>query len=75
MFLRWLRTALLACLPAWRLQPLTSDHQAYSKKALFTIKISIPPPRAPVSAYMLRKTGICPYIWWFWADIAGFGGI
>ena len=50
-------------------QPLTFTHQAYSKKALFTIKISISPLEHHRSAYMLRKTGICPYIWWFWANI------
>ena len=50
-------------------QPLTPDHQVYSKKALFTIKIYIPHLSSPRSAYMLRKTGICPYIWWFQGDI------
>lgn len=50
-------------------QPLTYDHQVYSKKILFTIKIYITSPSSPRSAYMLRITGICPYIWWFQGDI------
>ena len=24
---------------------------------------------------MLRKTGIFPYIWWFWGAFGGFGGL
>ena len=50
-------------------QPLTYTNQVYSKKILFTIKIWLTHHSSPRSAYMLRKTGICPYIWWFWANI------
>ena len=50
-------------------QPLTHDHQAYSKKALFTIKIYIPHLSSPRSAYMLRKTGICPIYSLFQGDL------
>ncbi len=50
-------------------QPLTYTNQVYSKKILFTIKICLTHHSSPRSAYMLRKTGICPYIWWFWANI------
>ena len=24
---------------------------------------------------MLRKTGISPYIWWFWGAFGGYGGL
>ena len=64
---------MIACLSAWRLQPLTMAHQAYSKKALFTIKIRITHLQLTRSAGMLRKTGICPYIWWFWAGLGRSG--
>ena len=50
-------------------QPLTPDHQVYSKKALFTIKIYIPHLSSPRSAYMLRKTGICPIYSLFQGDL------
>ena len=57
-------------------QPLFTDHQAYSKKALFTIKICISSSLAPVYLGMLRKTGIYPYIgcfWWFLGVIERLG--
>ena len=68
-------------------QPLTHDHQVYSKKILFTIKIYITSPCSPRSAYMLRKTGICPIysrfqgdlglyslLWWYmgWYGLGSF---
>ena len=57
----------------------TSVHSSkpgrYSEKSLFTIKIWLPPPKNPVFGGMLRKTGISPYIWWFWGAFGGLGGL
>jgi len=57
----------------------TSVHSSkpgvYSKKALFTIKMSKPPPKSMVYTGMLRKTPISPYIWWFWGAFGGLGGL
>ena len=33
--------------------------------------MSNPPPKTPVFGGMLRKTGISPYIWWFWVLLGG----
>ena len=49
-----------------------SQTGGYSKKILSSMKIAIPPPKKPVFPYMLRKTGISPYIPRFWG---AFGGI
>jgi len=37
--------------------------------------MSNPPPKTPVFGGMLRKTGISPYIWWFWGAFGGLGGL
>ena len=42
---------------------------------MFTIKIWYTPLKTPVFGGMLRKTGICPYIWWFWGAFGGYGGL
>lgn len=61
-------------LPAW-----TSVHSSkpgvYSKKSMNARKKGLPPPKTPVFGGMLRKTGISPYIWWFWGAFGGFLGL
>ena len=58
---------MLFSMEAW---PLITEFGLYSKKALFTIKISISHHSSPRSPGMLRKTGISPHIWWFWVVFA-----
>ena len=54
-------------------QPLSTEYQVYSKKAMNAIKIYIMPPRAPVYLGMLRITGICPYIGLYMVVMGCFG--
>ena len=57
------------------LQSIPTNQGSIGKKSLFTKKMSNPPPKSPVFRGMLRKTGISPYIWWFWGAFGGLGGL